>query len=159
MANIQNNHISIRSRLRLVSLVVGLVFILMAISLYKNSSNVRTSINHVVVDSVDTIVNNSQSSRDFGLLNVRLNVFKNTFYLDNNWFEAESKGLQRDIESLKAATHSPDLRSLLSQLQEQFTVYQERRSWVNYLLFWRSEQDQEIGAIALLVQDLSLIHI
>ncbi len=154
MANIQNNHISIRSRLRLVSLVVGLVFILMAISLYKNSSNVRTSINHAVVDSVDTIVNNSQSSRDFGLLNVRLNVFKNTFYLDNNWFEAESKGLQRDIESLKAATHSPDLKSLLSQLQEQFTVYQERRSWVNYLLFWRSEQDQEIGAIALLVQDI-----
>ena len=154
MSNIQNNHISIRSRLRLVSLVVGLVFILMAISLYKNSSNVRTSINHAVVDSVDTIVNNSQSSRDFGLLNVRLNVFKNTFYLDSNWFEAESKGLQRDIESLKAATHSPDLRSLLSQLQEQFTVYQERRSWVNYLLFWRSEQDQEIGAIALLVQDI-----
>jgi len=154
MTNKQKNSMSIKDRLKQLSLVVVLFFMLMGVTLYFNSRNVRQSIDHIVVGSFNTIVDNSQNSRDFGLLHVRLNVFKNNFYLDENWFETEKKGILHDIELLRATTKSPELTPLLSQLQEQFSVYLERRSWVNFLLFWRSEQDKDIGDVSLLIQDI-----
>ncbi|RLB71578.1 MAG: hypothetical protein DRH07_06290 [Deltaproteobacteria bacterium] len=154
MTNKQKNSVSIKDRLRQLSLVVILFFVLMGVTLYFNSRNVRQSLDQIVVGSFNTIVDNSQSSRNFGLLQVRLNVFKNNFYLDDNWFETESRGILHDIELLKTTTKSPELTPLLSQLQEQFSVYLERRSWVNFLLFWRSEQDKDIGDVSLLIQDI-----
>jgi PAS domain S-box-containing protein len=137
-----------------MSLVVVLVFILIVCVLYFSSRRVRSSIDQIVESSLQQTVENSQDSRDFGLLNARLRVFENTFYLDEKWFETENKGLQENIQNLKIDISGSHLESLLEQLQKQFSVYLDRREWLNYLLLWRSEQDKDIGELILFLQEI-----
>jgi len=137
-----------------MSLVVILLFILIITILYFSSRKVSSSIDKTVAESLQVTVLNSQNSRDFGLLHTRLSVFTNTFYLDDNWYDTESNGLQKEIQHLQASSYGSDAEGLLAQLEKQFSVYLERREWINYLLFWRSEQDQDIGELFLLLQEI-----
>lgn len=137
-----------------MSLAVVLVFILIAIVLYVSSGRVRSSIDQIVENSLQKTVENSQNSRDFGLLNARLRVFEHTFYIDEEWFETESKGLQDNIKNLKSDISASHLEPLLGQLQKQFSVYLERRGWLNYLLLWRSEQDKDISELFIFLQEI-----
>ena len=135
-------------------MVVVLVFLLLVITLYFASRRVRTSIDQIVASSLQQTAENSQNSRDFGLLNARLSVFKNTFYIDDSWYEVESTGLQQDIQDLQAAVSDPGLAVFLVQLHEQVSVYLEHREWINYLLFWRSGEDENIGELFSLLQEI-----
>ncbi len=154
MTSRQNSNISIKSRLRWISLTLVLVFILIATSLYFASVKVGKKIDLIVEGNFQRTIINSQNSRDFGLLHARLSVFENTFYIDDTWFETEKNGLQKDIINLQAASSCSTLETLLDQLQKQFSVYLERRKWVNYLLLWRSEQDKDIDELFVLLQDI-----
>jgi len=150
----KNRQISIRGRLRQISLVVILIFLLIVTTLYFASRRARTSVDHIVENSLQQTAKNLQTSRDFGLLNARLSVFKSTFYIDDTWYEGESKGLQEDISDLQKAVSDSEMAFLFAKLQEQFTVYLQRREWINYLLYWRSEEDENIGELFLLLQEI-----
>ncbi len=145
---------TIKGRLERMSLVVLLIFVLMAVSLQFASRKVRSTTDLVVKDSLQFIAENSQNNRDFGLLNARLNLFKNTFYVDDQWFDTESEGIQKDIDVLREAVHDVSFANSLSQLQGQFSTYLKRREWINYLLFWRFEEDRDIAEIFSLLQEI-----
>ncbi len=145
---------TIKSRLGQMSLVVSLVFIMIAAVLYFVSGGVRSKIDTIVDDSLQIVVKNAHNSRNFGLLNARLSVLKNTFYFEDQWFEVEKKGILEDIEKLQQAVSGSYLEKPFAQLQAEFSVYLERREWVNYLLFWRSEQDKDIGELFSLLQEI-----
>ncbi|MEE4252577.1 MAG: PAS domain S-box protein [Desulfuromusa sp.] len=114
----------------------------------------RTSVDHIVKTTLEQTTQNLQKSRDFGLLNARLSVFKSTFYLDDIWYQTESKGILKDISRLHKVVSDSEMAPLLEQLNKQFTVYLQRREWINYLLFWRSEEDEDIGELFLLLQEI-----
>jgi PAS domain S-box-containing protein len=154
MTDKPKKQISIKGRLKQLSLALILVFIFIAVSFYVVSSRVSSSIDLIVEDNFQRTVDNSHHSRDFGLLHARLSVFKNTFYLEDKWFKGESEGIQESIQNLHASVHEIHLKELLGELQTQFSVYLDRREWVNYLLFWRSEQDKDIGDLFLLLQEI-----
>ena len=154
MTSTQKKHLSIKNRLRRMSIFLGLVFVMMAVSLYVASTRVRRNIDLIVEDSFQKTIENSQNSRDFGLLNTRLSVFQNTFYVEDKWFKTKSRSIQEDINNLKNTVYDSHLKRFLEQLQKNFFVYLERREWVNYLLLWRSEQDKDIGELFLLLQEI-----
>lgn len=147
-------YISIKGRLRQISLTVLLIFLSIIITLYFASGRVRTSVGRIVKTTIEQTTQNLQKSRDFGLLNARLSVFKSTFYIDDIWFQTESKGIQTDISRLREVVSDPEMVPLLEQLNKQFAVYLQRREWVNYLLFWRSEEDEDIGELFSLLQEI-----
>jgi PAS domain S-box-containing protein len=147
-------YISIKGRLRQISIAVLLIFLSMIITLYFASRRVRTSVDHIVKTTLEQTTQNLQKSRDFGLLNARLSVFKSTFYLDDIWYQTESKGILKDISRLHKVVSDSEMAPLLEQLNKQFTVYLQRREWINYLLFWRSEEDEDIGELFLLLQEI-----
>ena len=152
--DLPQRHISIKQRLERMSLVVILVFILISIGLYLTSRSVRSDMDSIVTRTYQKVVENSQINRDLGLLNVRLSVFKSTFYIDDQWYEKEKEGLTEDFSCLLTKAQGTELADVLAKLQEQFTVYLQRREWVNYLLFWRSEQDQDIDEMFSLMKEI-----
>ncbi len=137
-----------------MSLVVILLFLLAVTILYFASRRVSSRVDRIVEESLQTTVKNSQNSRDFGLLHARLSVFTSTFYIDDKWYDTESKGLREEIRNLQTSSAGSGFEGLLVQLEEQFSVYLKRREWVNYLLFWRSEQDKDIGELFTLLQEI-----
>lgn len=143
-----------KQRLGRMSLVVVLVFVLISLSQYIASQSIRSDIDQIVATTYQKIVKNSQVNRDLGLLNARLSVFKITFYVDDAWYEKEKEGLQADFSHLLSKTRGNELGAILERLQEHFSVYLQRRDWVNYLLFWRSEQDQDIDTIFFLAKEI-----
>ena len=150
----KTKYISIKGRLRRISLAVLLVFLAMIITLYFASRRVHTSVDNIVKTTLEQTTQNLQKSRDFGLLNARLSVFKSTFYLDDVWYQTESQGILKDISRLHKAVSDSEMAPLLEQLNKKFTVYLQRREWINYLLFWRSEEDENIGELFLLLQEI-----
>ena len=152
--NLPQRHITIKQRLERMSLVVVLIFILISIGLYLTSRSVRSDMDLIVARTYQKVVENSQINRDLGLLNVRLSVFKSTFYIDDQWYEKEKDGLTEDFSCLLTKTQGTELADVLAKLQERFTVYLQRREWVNYLLFWRSEQDQDIDEMFSLLKEI-----
>ena len=83
MAYRLNRQISIKGRLRQLSLLHVVVFVLIALSLFYASSTEQKNIDLIVENSFYEISRSSQNSRDFGLLNARLSVLENTFYNDD----------------------------------------------------------------------------
>lgn len=150
----KTKNISIKGRLKQISIAVLLVFLSIIVTLYFASRRVRTSVDNIVKTTLEQTTQNLQKSRDFGLLNARLSVFKNTFYLDDIWFQTESKGIRTDISRLREVVSDPEMATLLDQLNQKYTVYLQRREWINYLLFWRSEEDEDIGELFLLLQEI-----
>ncbi len=106
--NLPQRHISIKQRLERMSLVVILVFILISIGLYLASRNVRSGMDEIVTRTYQKVVENSQINRDLGLLNVRLSVFKSTFYIDDQWYEKEKEGLTEDFSCLLTKAQGTD---------------------------------------------------
>jgi len=145
---------SIRGRLRQMSLLHVVVFALIAASLFYASSIERKNIDLIVEDSFHEVSRNSQNSRNFGLLHTRLSVFESTFYSDEEWFKTESKIIQKKISELRTNVSGTKLENPLTDLEEQFSVYLKRRGWVNWLIYWRSEQDEDIGDLFTLLQEI-----
>ncbi len=147
MAILQEGKKTIRGRLGLISLVMVLVFALIAISLHFASRGVRSKVDEIVEHSLQDTIENSQHSRRFGLLNARLEVLKSTFNFEDQWFEIESQEILDDINQLEMAVSGSSLEGYFEQLKKQYADYLEHRRWVNYLLFWRSAQDDAIGEL------------
>ncbi len=150
----QQGSITIKQRLGRMSLVLVLVFVLISLSQYTASRKVRSEIDQIVATTYQKIVENSQINRDLGLLNARLSVFKTTFYNDDAWYKKEKEGLKEDFSRLLSETQGTELGNILGKLREHFLVYLQRREWVNYLLYWRSEQDQDIDTIFFLLKEI-----
>ncbi len=146
--------ISIKTRCWRTSFAGIGVFVLIALSLYPASRGVQITIDQIVEDRLQQVVENSQSSRDFGLLHVRLSVFQNTFYGNDQVFEKEGNALHEMLKKLQVETRDPHLKKLLEQLQKQFSIYLDRCEWINYLLAWRSGQDSDINEMLLFLQEI-----
>jgi PAS domain S-box-containing protein len=127
-----------------MSLIHFLAFVLIAASLVFASIAERKNIDLIVENSLRTTIQNARNSRDFGLLNARLRVFESTFYVDDKRLENEGEEIRQNIEKIRHDVVGANLKTFLTQLEEQFSLYHDRREWINYLLFWRSEQDQVI---------------
>ncbi len=154
MKRVLKHQTSIKSRLRRMSLLHILVFILIGVSLLYAALVEQKNIDLIVEDSLREISLSSQTSRDFGLLHTRLRVFENTFYTDDQWFESESSTIQKMVDQLLITTNRPILKEALNKLKGQFNVYLKRRNWVKWLIYWRSEQDKDIGDIFSLLQEI-----
>ncbi len=127
-----------------MSLLHFFAFVLIAAGLVFAALAERKNIDLIVENSLRTTIQNARNSRDFGLLNARLSVFESTFYIDDKRLKDESEEIRQSIEKIQRSVVGNDLKTFLSQLGEQFSLYYDRRKWVNYLLFWRSEQDKVI---------------
>jgi len=149
-----NRQTSIRGRLRQMSFLHVVVFALIVASLFYASSTERKNIDLIVEDSFYEISRNSQNSRNFGLLHTRLSVFESTFYTDEQWFKTESEIIQKKISDLRTNVSGSKLEKPLTDLEKQFFVYLKRRTWVNWLIYWRSEQDEDIGDLFTLLQEI-----
>ena len=147
-------HKTIKSRLRQTSLVSIGMFVLIILGLYVALNGVRGQIDRIVEERLQLVVDNSQSSRDFGLLHARLSVFKNTFFGNDAFLQTEGEALNGLLDNLRNRTQDPHLKDLLTQLQESFAVYLERCQWINVLLAWRSGQDSDINDLLLLLQEI-----
>ena len=152
--NATNRQTSIRRRLRQMSLLHVLVFGLIAASLFYASLTERKNIDLIVEDSFHAISRNSQNSRNFGLLHTRLSVFESSFYPDDQWFKAESEKIKKNISDLRTNVSGTELEKTLTDLDARFSIYLKRRTWVNWLIYWRSEQDADIGELFTLLQEI-----
>ena len=154
MAYIFNQQISIKARLRQVSLVSVIVFMLIALSMYFSINGVQKKIDLIVEKSLQQIIVNSNNSREFGLLNTRLSVFQNTFYADRELLEIEGDAIHLGFHLLQVGVSDSHLAGLLDHLQEQLSGYLKHCEWVNYLLLWRSGQDKDINETLLFLQEI-----
>ncbi|MCW8858195.1 MAG: PAS domain S-box protein, partial [Deltaproteobacteria bacterium] len=126
----------------------------MAIGLYITSLGVQTDIDHIVEDRLQETIKNSHNSRDFGLLYSRLNVFRTTFYGHPSFFEKEGATLKKNINELQLSVQGTHLQELLAQLNQQLETYLIRGKWINTIISWRSEQDEDIDDLLLVLQEL-----
>ena len=149
-----NQPTSIRTRLRQVSLVSAIVFMLIALSIYFSFVGVQKKIDQIVEKSLQQIIVNSNNSREFGLLNTRLSVFQKTFYADSELLETEGEAIRQKLGVLQTAVQDSPLADFLGHLQGQFSTYLKQCEWINYLLLWRSGQDKDINELLLFMQDI-----
>ncbi|MEA3362842.1 MAG: PAS domain S-box protein [Thermodesulfobacteriota bacterium] len=149
-----NQRISIKTRLQRVSLVSIVVFMVIALSVYFASSMVQQNIDQTVEESLQQTIKNSQNGRDFGLLHARLSTFQNTFYADDELLETEGVSLLEDFGAIQVDVDNSHLRDLLGQLKRELFLYLEHCKWINYLLLWRSGQDNDLNELLLFVQEI-----
>ena len=154
MSTNQTYRKSLKTRLGRIVQVVVFTFVLLAIILFFVSQRVRSRVDQVVAGSLQRTIASAENSRDFSLLNARLNIFKATFDIDDQWYRGESEGVLADINDLQSRITDTELQQALERLENQFLSYLEVREWVNYLLFWRSEQDQDLDELLLLLREV-----
>lgn len=145
---------SIKARLNQVSLTTVLFFCAIAIGLAVSAYRVRVDIDQIVEERLQQAIQNSQSSRDFGLLLSRLNVFQTAFFGDDAYLRAEGYSLQEDFKRLKQDLNDPRLAQSLEELIQQFRLYLDRSEWINVLLQWRSDQDFDLDDLLVVLQEL-----
>lgn len=150
----RSDSLSIKSRLRQISLISILSFAVIALTLYVTLIGVRGDIDRIVGGRLQQTLENSQNSRDFGGLQARIGVFTSTFFGDDALLAGEGAELEEMIGALYARVTDPALQSLLSRLRDQFTTFRERAEWINILLAWRSEQDRDINELLQLLQEI-----
>lgn len=145
---------SIKKRLNQMSLMTVLVLFVVAIGLIVSAGKVWVDIDRIVEERLQHAMDNSQSSRDFGLLLARLNVFQTSFFGDDDYLYSEGPALQQAFRDLKQELMDPRLVQLLDELTGQFKRYVEHSEWINTLLQWRSDQDSDLDDLLLVLQEL-----
>lgn len=146
--------LSIRARLRQISLISILSFVVIALTLYVTLIGVRGDIDRIVGERLQQTLENSQNSRDFGELQTRIGVFTSTFFGNEKLLAEEGAELERMIGSLQARVTDPELQNSLQELREGFATFRERAEWTNILLAWRSEQDRDVHEVLQLLQEI-----
>ena len=146
--------LSIKSRLKRFFLTLLVSFGLIALGLFYTLSGVRANIDRIVEERLQQVVNNSHDSRDFGLLNSRLKVFSKTFYGDDAFLEMEGQALQNRFRVLQSRIEDVRTASLLLQLERAFDEYLRHCRWANTLLNWRTDQDDDINDLLVLIQEV-----
>ncbi len=146
--------LSIKSRLKRFFLTLLVSFGLIALGLFYTLSGVRSNIDRIVEERLQQVVKNSHDSRDFGLLNSRLKVFSKTFYGDDAFLEMEGRALQNRFRELQGRIDDVRTASLLLQLERAFDEYLRHCRWANTLLNWRTDQDDDINDLLVLIQEV-----
>jgi len=137
-----------------MSLLHMAVFVLIALSLLYASLTEQKNIDLIVENSFHEVSKSSQNSRDFGLLNARLSVFENTFYNDDLWYKTQSEAIHQTLDLLRDNVVGTAIEKPLVDLEKQFHTYLKRRKWVNWLIYWRTEQDEDIDELFSLLQEI-----
>lgn len=145
---------SIKTRLHHVTLMTILVFVVIATSLYFAAQQTWVRADRIVVDRLQQTIENSHNSRDFGQLYSRINVFRNTFFGNDVFLKSEGQAIREDLKALQLNVRDLQLKKLLELLSQQLDSYLQRGVWINNLLSWRSEQDDDLDDLLLLLQEL-----
>lgn len=145
---------SIRARLSRVSFVTALVFVLLGGSIFIASEQIWDKADLIVEERLQQIIQNSHNSRDFGQIYSRISVFRNTFYGSDEFLKSEGQAIQDSLNHLRDHVAEEHLGDLLGQLTIQVEKYRQRGLWVNNLLAWRTEQDQDLIDLLRVLQEV-----
>ncbi len=146
--------VSIKQRLNQASLVVVVIFVVVAVALFFASARVGNDIDRIVDERLPEAIEVSQFSRDFGLLLSRLGVLQNTFFGDESLLEAESGALQDRLGQLQRQAGDSRIGRLIAELKDRLDNYRQHAEWVNTLLDWRSGQDTDLDELLRVLQEL-----
>ncbi len=149
-----NKNIALAARLKRLSILLAMSFIVIVVVLFYSLNGVRGNLDGIVAQRFKEVVDNSRNSRDFGLLYTRLRVFGKSFYSDEAFLKTESKQLVTELENLAFRIDNPEITAQLSDLRDEFLRFVKRCQWINVLLAWRSGQDEDINEQLVLVQEI-----
>lgn len=145
---------TIDQRLKQVSLFTILVVALIALTLYAAIGRMGNTLDHAVGEQLKATLGNSENSVDFGLLYSRLRVFQNTFFGKDEFLTEEGLTISSRLKALQKSVTQPGIKGNLRQLSTDFERYLERCEWINQLIRWRSDQDQDIQQMLQILQEL-----
>ncbi|PLY01222.1 MAG: hypothetical protein C0622_07630 [Desulfuromonas sp.] len=146
--------ISIHARLRQLTRISILVFLVIAVGFLAASIGVRSKIDQIVEEGLNKAVENSQDTRSFGLLHSRLQVFQDSFYGRDDFFATEGAAIRQEIVRLQGSFNDSHQGDLLKELGAEFDAFLGHAEWINILLAWRTGQDEDIDEILLQLQEL-----
>ena len=146
--------ISLRDRLKRLSLFLAVSFILIVIVLFYSLNGVRKNIDGIVATRFSEVVENSHNSRDFGLLYTRIRIFTDNFYGDPDFVAVENNSLIYEFERLSKRIVNEQIGAQIGDLEKAFRSYLHQCEWINVLLDWRQGQDEDINEQLLLLQEI-----
>lgn len=147
-------NMTLSDRLRRFSILLALSFVLIVIVLFYSLNGVRENLDRIVEERFKQVVDNSHNSRDFGLLDTRLQLFANSFFGDDEFVARESKNLVSAFEGVRQRVANEQIAELIGLLEADFLVFLHHCEWINVLLSWRVGQDEDINEQMLLLQEI-----
>lgn len=153
MAPQRKRNTTINARMQRLALAIVLVFLVIAVCILAAFQQIRSRVDLVVSERIQSTVENSRNSRDFGLFYSRLSVFRNNFYGKQEYLLSESDVLLDQINALRARINDSQMDDLLSELHRQLGLYTARGEWINSLLAWRQEQQEDLDDLLHILQE------
>ncbi|MFO7766019.1 MAG: PAS domain S-box protein [Pelovirga sp.] len=144
---------SINSRLKLLSVVSLLIFLLTTVIVVFLLGRLHNDVDVLIGDRFEQVLTNSHNRADFGLLVARLGVFRNTFYGNPELVATEGQELESLIESLAGRVTDNEQRLLLYHLQEEYHHFLNRAYWINFTLLQRRWQEEELDRLLLFTSE------
>ncbi len=147
---------SINTRLKLLSVVSGILLLIAAAGLFVTLSNVQQKIDLLVVEHFDEVLKNSQNRADFGLVFARLSVFRASFYDNPELIETEGRALKTLIEQLAGRITDSEQKQLLYRLRDDFAIFLNRAAWINASNKLRQWQEEDLSELLMFHSELQM---
>ncbi len=132
--------ISLRDRLKRLSILLAVSFVLIVVVLFYSLNGVRKNIDSIVATRFAEVVENSRNSRDFGLLHTRIRIFTDNFYDAPAFTTAEYNYLNNEFMRLSKQVKNEQIAEQIKELESEFTSYFRQSEWINVLLDWRRDR-------------------
>ncbi len=145
----RTNITSIKSRLKLLSIVSLLIFLLTTVVVAFFLERLHSDVDLLIGDHFEQVLANSHNRSDFGLLVARLGVFRNTFYGNPQLVATEGRELESLIEQLAGRVTDHEQRHLLYRLQDEYHLFLNRAYWINFTLLQRRWQEEDLDSLLL----------
>lgn len=151
-ANLQKYNI--RTRLRLLTNLSVLTYLLIALVMFFFFVRINSDINRVVEDQLLQTVENSRTSRDLGQFFSRLQLLGSSFYGTKSYLETEGAELRLKLTALLQGVKVPGLQRQIGTLQQQFNDYLRQCEEVNRLILLRKGEDADIDETLLSLEEI-----
>lgn len=135
-------------------MITAIAFLVLGAGIFVATETIWDKADRIVEIRLRQIRHNSNINREFGRLYSRINVFRSTFFGDDEFLRTEGRAIRVQLDSLRASVVEPHLKSLLDNLATQVDRYRARGTWINTLLAWRHGQDTDLNEFLRILEEL-----
>ena len=134
--------------------MIAAAIIILACMVIYSLNSIEDKAANVTNQNMDSVINNSRTTRRISSLFSDIDLLKQVFYLDDNYLKTEGDRLADIIKNLTSDTASLDLKNSLRLLSDNFDSFVAQCTSVNSVLYTRISLDREAHSELALLENL-----
>lgn len=140
-------HLKISTRLKLVSLLIGAVFLITVFTLVVALNYIRGQLAPLSQQQMQQVIDHARISRQLATLDARRQLLGNTFYRNPNRLTLEGRSLKTAASQLIQGSYRADLLEALGLLNGRLNSFLAQCEQVNITLETEDQTREQIEAI------------